>query len=227
MITVNKIGGRTETSHIEFVGNSTDNKPIDGIVNGSIFIEIDTQNSYMFNEENSTWVKIKQSGGSGGVPQEEVDEGKTLIANAITDKGVETSKDDSFETMADNIGLISNGIDTNKMAYWYSSLADQKGTSYQGFRMAHETSHIAQYNSTNKELEALKDCFVTFSFENDHSSSYVTNVVVYKNGEVLKQIDVATNSYVFETFELNIGDKIQVYMGAHGWCCMAVVFVEK
>ena len=35
-----------------------------------------------------------------------VDNGKDLIASAITDKGINTSKDDTFETMANNISSI-------------------------------------------------------------------------------------------------------------------------
>ena len=38
--------------------------------------------------------------------------GKTLIAQAITGKGVETSADDTFQTMATNIGNISGGSGT-------------------------------------------------------------------------------------------------------------------
>jgi hypothetical protein len=34
----------------------------------------------------------------------DVSEGKTLIATAVTDKGVETAATDSFSTMADKIG---------------------------------------------------------------------------------------------------------------------------
>lgn len=43
-----------------------------------------------------------------------VDNGKDLIASAITDKGINTSKDDTFETMANNINSIdiSGGIDS-------------------------------------------------------------------------------------------------------------------
>ena len=37
---------------------------------------------------------------------QDVDNGKDLIASAITDKGVDTSKDDTFETMANNISSI-------------------------------------------------------------------------------------------------------------------------
>lgn len=38
-----------------------------------------------------------------------VSNGKSLIASAITDKGVSTSASDSFATMAENIGKISTG----------------------------------------------------------------------------------------------------------------------
>ena len=68
-----------------------------------------------------------------------VDNGKSLIASAITDKGIDTSKDDTFETMANNINSINisgdidsihtamidlgysftdlDGIDSDKTAY--------------------------------------------------------------------------------------------------------------
>jgi hypothetical protein len=39
-----------------------------------------------------------------------VSNGKTLVASAITDKGVETANDATFQTMADNIHNLSSGI---------------------------------------------------------------------------------------------------------------------
>lgn len=38
-----------------------------------------------------------------------VSDGKTLVATAITDKGVATEPTDSFATMAENVGKISTG----------------------------------------------------------------------------------------------------------------------
>lgn len=38
-----------------------------------------------------------------------VSNGKSLIASAITDKGIETTADATFEIMAENIGMISSG----------------------------------------------------------------------------------------------------------------------
>lgn len=42
-----------------------------------------------------------------------VSNGKTLVASAITDKGVATDATDTFATMADNILLIETGTDTS------------------------------------------------------------------------------------------------------------------
>ena len=42
-----------------------------------------------------------------------VSDGKTLVAAAITAKGVTTAADAAFQTMADNIGEIETGVDTS------------------------------------------------------------------------------------------------------------------
>lgn len=42
-----------------------------------------------------------------------VSDGKSLIASAITDKGVDTAQDAAFSQMAENIGQISTGADTS------------------------------------------------------------------------------------------------------------------
>lgn len=46
-----------------------------------------------------------------------VSDGKELIADAITDKGVTTSATDSFSTMADNIAAIPSGGSSSKAYY--------------------------------------------------------------------------------------------------------------
>ena len=60
------------------------------------------------NEVNTELAEVKQS----------VSNGKSLIASAITDKGIETLSDATFQTMADNIGLIEgNG---SNLPSWYT-----------------------------------------------------------------------------------------------------------
>lgn len=60
-ITLNKIGNNANERTLEIYGKSSDIKPTDfvenvPICNGSIFIEIDTGDSYFFDEENHTWI---------------------------------------------------------------------------------------------------------------------------------------------------------------------------
>lgn len=59
---------------------------------------------------------------TGNNVQEAIDElftsvsnGKELVANAITDKGVATSVSDTFATMAENIGNINVGVDLSSI----------------------------------------------------------------------------------------------------------------
>ena len=42
-----------------------------------------------------------------------VSDGKSLVASAITDKGVTTAQDATFSQMATNIGMIETGVDTS------------------------------------------------------------------------------------------------------------------
>lgn len=65
----------------------------------------------------------KVDNGGFGVPEDirkeitdlkkSVSDGKTLVAGAITDKGVETAADATFAVMADNISAITTGVDTS------------------------------------------------------------------------------------------------------------------
>lgn len=60
MITINKIGNTVSVPQLEIYCKSTDVKPIreyqgKPIPNGSILIEIDTGDSYFYDEETHTW----------------------------------------------------------------------------------------------------------------------------------------------------------------------------
>ena len=44
--------------YIEAAGLSTDTKPTDGVITGSVFVEVDTGDGYLFKEADSPeWVK--------------------------------------------------------------------------------------------------------------------------------------------------------------------------
>lgn len=44
-------------AYVEFSGVAADSKPTTGIINGSLFFEVDTGKVYAFNEASSTWVE--------------------------------------------------------------------------------------------------------------------------------------------------------------------------
>ena len=48
-------------TYCEFAGKSTDTKPTEGIMTGSTFLEVDTGDAYLFEEEAPAWHK---AGGS-------------------------------------------------------------------------------------------------------------------------------------------------------------------
>lgn len=62
-VTIGKIGQNTNSRILELYGKSSDIKPIDFIdgmqvINGSIFIEIDTGKGFLFDEQNKTWREV-------------------------------------------------------------------------------------------------------------------------------------------------------------------------
>lgn len=54
-ITIDKVGGNTESKHAEIFGKSTDTKPTDANIN-DMFIELDTGEGYFWN--GSAWQVI-------------------------------------------------------------------------------------------------------------------------------------------------------------------------
>ena len=60
--------GENGVTYIEASGLSTDDKPVEGIATGSLFLEIDTGDVYARNEDGDTgseWLKVASLGGSG------------------------------------------------------------------------------------------------------------------------------------------------------------------
>ena len=76
-----------------------------------IHLETDASVVYLSSTDNTTVAdKITNIDEEMISVKTSVSEGKTLIASAITDKGVSTASDASFSTMADNISKIPSGI---------------------------------------------------------------------------------------------------------------------
>lgn len=63
MITLNKYGNRENRVWLELYGLSTDEKPIEKfddifIGNSSTYYEMDTKNTFMYDEENKKWWEV-------------------------------------------------------------------------------------------------------------------------------------------------------------------------
>lgn len=43
----------------DYRGLSTDTKPINGVGNGSVFFEMDTEKVFMFDFENKQWIELE------------------------------------------------------------------------------------------------------------------------------------------------------------------------
>lgn len=63
MVSINDITNKSGKTILNFVGLSSDEKPIktfdyEVIRNGSVFLEIDTSEVFMYDEENNEWKKL-------------------------------------------------------------------------------------------------------------------------------------------------------------------------
>ena len=78
---------------------------------GSILGQNPTAQNTLYNNAQTSSI-ITANNVQGAIDQlfTSVSNGKQQIASAITDKGVSTSGNDSFATMAENIGKISTGL---------------------------------------------------------------------------------------------------------------------
>lgn len=106
---------------------------------------------------------------------QDVDNGKTLIASAITDKGIATSNNDTFQVMADNISKINSVItDVNINSYnilkdnWKFKLLSNGGTN------TSYTDEISQNydDSTFENISVPHDWAIYKEFNSSSPGSY-------------------------------------------------------
>lgn len=103
-----------------------------------------------------------------------VTNGKSLIAAAVTDKGVETAADATFQQMATNIGAIETGggpgtvsfREISRVDYWRLSPGSNKmsfiklfydGTTFGGYPVSFVLDKITPYYRTNGYSELLAE----------------------------------------------------------------------
>lgn len=137
---------------------------------------------------------------TGNNVQEAIDElftsvsnGKELVANAITDKGVVTSSTDTFATMAENIGNINVGKEVT-----FYTVNSSQGTYPYGF-----------LKLPNYEVDAYYCALINFTTK-PLGSNYV--VVLQKEEGSSKCIGIYTNNAYLATTDTTIQSNGMIQM---------------
>ena len=158
---------------------------------------------------------------------QDVDNGKTLIASAITDKGIVTSNNDTFQTMADNILSISSstqpsGQDTyreGRVLVWEDDFnGDSLDTSVWNYELGNVRNNELQVYTNNSKnvyvensnlvLKAIKeDCEAydkntktTKTFHWTSGSIHTNNIKEFKYGRFEAKIKLTNVNGSFPAF---------------------------
>lgn len=108
---------------------------------------------------------------------QDVSNGKISVANAITDKGVNTLATDTFQTMATNIGKISSGINIEGKIITVNNTKYKLSTNSDGDIIATIVKHTVTNNLSNATNNNT-------ALEINDNSSYDANINIGTLGEV-------------------------------------------
>ena len=137
-----------------------------------------------------------------------IEESKKIIARAITDKGVETSEEDTLEIMASNIKNIKSGLKEIALAY----------TAVSGYE---KTQNITIDNLSNYSQIVI---FTTWGWTTEHgiSNPILMSIDEFKNaGEITSQYSTNTDSLIKVKY---ISDtSISLYRGARGGAVVMLI----
>ena len=125
--------------------------------------------------------------------------GKTLIAQAITGKGVATSNTDTFQTMATNIGLISGKV-TGKIL-----TLDNKKYTLSEDDNGNITATIIKFSITNKLTNVSNsNSAIQIDYGNSYSATITANSGYEINSLSITRGGVDITSTAFNNNEINI-----------------------
>ena len=142
-----------------------------------------------------------------------VDNGKDLIASAITDKGIDTSKDDTFETMANNISSININVIHNAMESLGYDYTDLSGLSIDDTARLISKCFILKPASENVSNIMSATAGVNFNnFLIDGKLQDFGNVInpVYTKETINQTKNTVNNVFVSDDISVEV---INVYMG--------------
>ena len=123
-----------------------------------------------------------------------VSDGKILIADAITDKGVPTSATDTFQTMANNIRDIES---TEQEAYYGSIVIDKTSVTINNVETDYISVSLSQRPSANQVVT------LTTGSSNISLSSYSLTFTT-SNWNVAQNVIISHNSSEYTDYTSNI-----------------------
>lgn len=96
-VTLNNYGKMANMNTAEFYGKSTDEKPTEqnggNIINGSIYVEIDTGRAYFYDAEMKMWTPVTPPSADGTYTKEQID--------ALLDKIIKVMTETEYNALSD------------------------------------------------------------------------------------------------------------------------------
>lgn len=82
MIRSKRVNGYSDNAVLsEFYGLSTDTKPTENVATGSVFTEVDTGKTFLYDEESEDWTEVESGSGGGGGGDSDFSTAEVTIVN--------------------------------------------------------------------------------------------------------------------------------------------------
>ena len=202
-------GEKYNVNVLSIDGLSTDTKPIGifiehgsdgrevgrmGIPNGSIFTEIDTGDTYMYDADNTTWYQVTiGGGGSGGFTptQPQLD---------AMNSGIDSTKVAQIETNKTNISTVKTDVDTlNHNSRQKVNLTITNGIYDRWNNLAASTGKHASITVNKGEVYYYEG----YKYTNDYPA-----YLLRKNGAIVSYYNGVSSGLVFGNLKIEIPDGV-------------------
>ena len=157
-----------------------------------------------------------------------VSDGKTLIASAITDKGVNTSNTDTFQVMADNIARITsvggavlvyttdNEVEGNASGVISMNIAEEETGSYT-IKWGNENGALSEYEEITTFEFVTPNSIKAYEFTHHNAiPENATKIIAIKDGKVASTVDIPENKIISDTKRFCFGALSDIHLDGDG-----------